>query len=379
MTRGYWFTAPIDFTIVSIFVPTGVSGAYQSAQILRLPAAPPSYPGVTNSYTNLLYNQNVNSTVPMACNVSILNGDVIMILGARSTTNVTSSCTNTNSYGAYTGTSYPSSVCGMPMNLTRAGFQAHICRGPGFDLWQEPVTNYYISRVELMYTCGILPVGLTGFMGMAANKAIELEWQTSTEVNFDHYEIERASKNNLSTPLAPEIINQQMTIQTSDGNVQTVPGSFMVNTDDWQKLNFETLGEVKGMGQANTEAHYQFKDASPLNGYNYYRLKRIDNDGSFEYSNVIEVFSGENTNKIEGIGPNPTAGDCKMQVFSTETQNAALSVFDLQGKMLAQDQYVLARGANTMEVDLADFASGTYLLQLKLAVGKTIAVRVVKQ
>ena len=63
-TRGYWFQAPIDFTIVSIYVPTGVPGGYQSSQIIRLAATPPSYPANTNTYTNLFYAQNVTVSRP---------------------------------------------------------------------------------------------------------------------------------------------------------------------------------------------------------------------------------------------------------------------------------------------------------------------------
>mgnify|MGYP003684471695 CR=1 FL=1 len=265
------------------------------------------------------------------------------------------------------------------MNLTRAGFQNHICRGPAFDVWQEPAPNYYISRVELMYTCGILPVGLSGFSGMADDLGIQLQWQSSSEVNFDRYEIERAAKSNISLPLSNENNGQQVTIQTSDGAVQTVGGSFMVNTDDWHQLDFETIGSVNGLGQTNTETQYQFSDSDPMTGYNYYRLKRIDMDGSFEYSNVIEVLSGLDATQIEKLWPNPTAGQSKLSIFSTETQNATMSIFDVQGKMLMQSDYVLVRGTNEIELDLSTYESGTYFINMAVSAGQKFSRSIVKQ
>lgn len=379
MTRGYWFTAPIDFTIVSIFVPTGVAGGFQSSQILRLPSAPPSYSAVTNTFTSLLYNQNVNSTAPISCNVPIANGDVIMILGARSTTNVTSSCTNTNSYGAYTGTFFPSSVCGLPMNLTRAGFQAHICRGPAADVWQEPVSNYYISRVELMYTCGILPVGLSAFQGISYEFYNELTWKAESETNFSHYEIERARKINVSEPISEEVLSQQMSIQTSDGIVQTVPGAIVVNTDDWQQLDFENVGRVEGQNQGNSVVDYAFKDQNPQIGYSYYRLKQVDLDGTASYSNVIEVLSGQQETNLMSVYPNPTAGECHLKVFSTETQNAQLEIFDLAGRQVLNTQYVLVRGENQIDLNLSALSSGNYLLHLSTATGHKFTKAVQQQ
>jgi hypothetical protein len=83
---------------------------------------------------------------------------------------------------------------------------------------------------------------------------------------------------------------------------------FVVERAD-QELLFETIGEVAGKGFTihNVESKYTFTDRSPLLGFNYYRLRAVDLDDSFEYF-------GPKLVKIEGpknveVYPNPASGE----------------------------------------------------------------------
>lgn len=377
MTRGFWFQSPVDFTIVSVRVPTGVSGNYQSVQILRLPAAPPSYSANTNTFTSLHYSQNVLGTTAIPANVGISTGDIIMVLGARSTSNNTASCTNTNSYGPYTGTSYPSNVCGTPMNLTRAGFQAHICRGGAFNVWQEPIANYYISRVEVMYNCGILPAELSTFAGAARDNDIQLNWHTESETDFAYFEIERATEaapaSAVSQAQAPS-----STVVGSDG-VTIEDNSFFTDVAEWNNKNFEKIGQEVGRGAQNVAADYSFIDPDPKPGFNYYRLRKVDLNGSSSYSTVIEVAYQMEESRIAGIWPNPASEMAHIDVLSDLQQEADVQVFDLTGKLINNVRYVLSQGMNRIDWPVGDRAAGTYHLRVALESGKRLTGTVVVQ
>lgn len=103
-----------------------------------------------------------------------------------------------------------------------------------------------------------LPVELTSFTATANCSNVTLNWQTATEVNNYGFEVERTSHN-------PPF---------DKGGTQG---------------GWETIGFVPGSGNSNSVKHYSFTDNLNLNLNLYYRLKQIDNDGTVNYSDIVEV------------------------------------------------------------------------------------------
>lgn len=380
MTRGYWFTAPVGFTVVSMRIPTGVSGNFQSAAILHLPGGPPpSYAGNTNTFNILQYFLSVPGTAAMPCAVPIQGGQTYMILGARSTSSNSASCTNTNSYGAYSGTFYPSTVCGNSMNLTRAGFQDHICQGTIYNVWQEPVNNYYISRVELMVSCGILPAELSAFEAKPSGNQVKLKWTTASENDFAYFEIERAVDRLEAEEYSKWAGNQTVEyIETSDGFIKAEPQSPIINIDEWQNKDFETIGTVRATGKPDTEANYTFNDPSPETGFSYYRLKQVDVNGSATYSYVAEARFKMEESRLLKFGPNPVVDQSRMEIVSIESQTANMEIFNSAGQSALKKDFVLAPGVNKMDLDLQELPQGTYFVKIRLAEGKSLSSTLVK-
>ncbi len=100
-----------------------------------------------------------------------------------------------------------------------------------------------------------LPVELTSFTAAVENNKVTLNWQTATEVNNYGFEIERA----------------------------------FVETQYAASLQWKEIGFVEGHGNSNSKKKYSFVDVSNLRGKVNYRLKQIDNDGTFIYSDVVEA------------------------------------------------------------------------------------------
>jgi len=99
---------------------------------------------------------------------------------------------------------------------------------------------------------GALPVELTTFTIASLNNNVILNWQTATEINNYGFEVER---------------------QIQDKN--------------WNKVGF-----AEGHGNSNSPKYYSFNDKNvSANNYNY-RLKQIDIDGTFKYSQIIEIKVG---------------------------------------------------------------------------------------
>ncbi len=120
-----------------------------------------------------------------------------------------------------------------------------------FDKWNFS-ENTPIHIVE-----HIVPVELTSFTATAELNSVSLNWQTATETNNSGFEIERKQ---VGSP------------QSSVGN------------QDWNQIAF-----VPGFGTTTEQKSYSFVDENLSAGTYQYRLKQLDFDGSFEYSNTIEV------------------------------------------------------------------------------------------
>ena len=95
----------------------------------------------------------------------------------------------------------------------------------------------------------ILPVNFLTFNVKSDTRQARLDFSTASETNNDYFSIERSS-------------NGQ---------------------------NFETIDEVKGAGNSNEYISYDLYDRNPLNGLSFYRIKQVDFDGKFEYSDTKSV------------------------------------------------------------------------------------------
>jgi Secretion system C-terminal sorting domain len=176
-----------------------------------------------------------------------------------------------------------------------------------------------------------LPIELINFTAKSNNNTINLAWQTATEKNNSHFDIERSA-----------------------------------NGNEWSKI-----GVVKGSGTSQQRIDYRFADEKPLNTINYYRLKQMDFDGQFNYSPVVTAVAGKG--KLKGIFPNPTADKITL-VGNDLTNDDVITIFDLNGRSIKTQK------VSGSQIDVSDLARGFYILSISDISGQAIErVRFVKQ
>lgn len=176
----------------------------------------------------------------------------------------------------------------------------------------------------------LLPVTLVSFSGQKDNENQNvLKWATADERDFDRFEVQRSE----------------------------------------DALSFEKIGEVYGIaaniGSAAQStpalAEYDFTDRSP--GFsNYYRLKMLDRDGSFEYSRII-VIENAGEQAVGSFYPNPSSGKVWVDVNALESGRWTLTVVDASGKNIVRRTYDLQKGKNT--ISLEHFADGVNLVRFE--------------
>ena len=184
----------------------------------------------------------------------------------------------------------------------------------------DPATESAIAGYDFGFKPTVLPVELISFTGSADDCKVTLKWFAASELNFSHYEIERSK----------------------DGR------------------NFSKTGAIISSGEA-TNADYTFVDAKP-DTENYYRLKMIDLDETFEYSSIINLeVDCKKSNDLK-IYPNPLVGAQLTVELHTESLNAMLVITDLSGKIMQSLNIHTDFGQNTLRIDTGNLPNGTYFI-----------------
>jgi photosystem II stability/assembly factor-like uncharacterized protein len=185
-----------------------------------------------------------------------------------------------------------------------------------------------------------VPVELTSFTATANDKEVILNWTTATELNNQGFEIGRASSS--TTPLQ----------------------------EDWGKIGF-----VPGFGTTTEPKSYSYSDQSAISGTNYYRLKQVDFDGSYEYSDVVEVdFKAFNSYVLEQCYPNPFNPTTTIGFGLQNKSTVKITILNAIGEEVA---VVLNEereaGYHQVEFNATNLPSGVYFYQLKA--GEFISIK----
>ena len=175
--------------------------------------------------------------------------------------------------------------------------------------------------------CTVLPIDLTSFTAEPKEDHVLLKWTTASEENNDHFDVERSS----------------------DG------------------VQFNAIGSLIGSGTSATAAQYMLPDRAPLNGLNYYRLKQVDLDGQFEYSDISTAFFRQKNGPLTMV-PNP--GNSSVRVLLPQKAGAMIvQVIDATGRV------VLAVPTSEDQVQLCtvSLSTGLYSIQALTSEGLSVA------
>lgn len=215
---------------------------------------------------------------------------------------------NSHGYIAYSIKPKPTVVPGDTIRNTA---------GIYFDYNLPIATNTEKTAVLLLSP---LPVTLTLFQAAEESGAVNVKWATSIEEHVKQFEVMRSSN----------------------------------GTD------FITLGTVQ-----SGKGAYLFTDKQPLKGYNYYRLRSVDADGTFSLSTIVLVNLKNGADIMSSLYPNPATGNATLKLQGAVEGNVVVQVLDQQGRLITTKQFgVQHTAAFKTPLDLGYLARGSYVLRI---------------
>ncbi len=167
----------------------------------------------------------------------------------------------------------------------------------------------------------LLPVELISFTGKAREHFNLIQWETALEENIELFEL-----------------------QYSNNGIDFIP-----------------LSTISPSGNDQGQ-EYRFEDKNVEEEKRYYRLKIIESDGSFSFSNIISV-ERKSKDLVFSITPNPVKDFTQINMELNESGQVEISVFDFNGKLISKEYFQGEKGTNQFRLNTYELAKGIYILQ----------------
>lgn len=178
--------------------------------------------------------------------------------------------------------------------------------------------SYSISA----FNATVLPITLKYFTAWKRPDANRLTWMTTSEKNFSHFDIEKSL----------------------DG------------------ANFTRIGTRNGKGNSSVQTTYSFDD-NEMKGTQYYRLKYVDANGLYSYSNVIRV-TRDDVTSAKVIFSNLVTSTLALRIIDMNTDNLSIRIIDNAGREMKSQKVKINPGENSFNLNTSSIPAGFYYLML---------------
>ncbi len=203
---------------------------------------------------------------------------------------------------------------------------ADLQQGPNGYVLQTAVSSF--STFYFAKNAIVLPTDNLSFTGaLQSDLSALLNWKTETEINVNGFDLERST-----------------------------------NGTKFTKITFVN---AKGNGSAGS-IDYAYTDKDAMDQQStvlYYRLKVINTDGSFKYSEIVKLNIPVGQ-AIISIAPNPVLNTVKGTIVSPVAGNVTLRIFDNNGRLVSQTNSMVKKGSNNFTININQLASGAYYLDI---------------
>jgi len=180
------------------------------------------------------------------------------------------------------------------------------------------------SQLGIGMTTIVLPIQLLSFTGWNEGTVNHLHWNTSSEYNSDHFDLENSVEGN----------------------------------------DFSTIANVSAAGFSTHELNYDFTDTKPNRGLNYYRLKLVDRDNTFTYSNIVLIKLNTNSNVSTVVSPNPVINSINIQLQSDNAGEVLVQLTNVLGAVVRSQTWQVVSGENFTSINTSGLPAAMYFVNI---------------
>ena len=198
------------------------------------------------------------------------------------------------------------------------------------DLWSIPLNNFTVT---------VLPVSLTNFNASLKDNTTNLTWETATESNTNYFEIQ----------------------YSNDG------------------ANFKYASKIAAYGNSSSLKKYTTTHNINNENYHYYRLKIVDNDGKFYYSDIVKLKSTNAYKPLE-IEAYPTivTSHATLSIYAKSKGTASILIQNMMGQPIQHNTIKIDANSHTLPIDMGNYAKGTFIITVQIGEEKK-SIQIVKQ
>ncbi|MEL6671808.1 MAG: discoidin domain-containing protein [Bacteroidota bacterium] len=191
--------------------------------------------------------------------------------------------------------------------------------------WSSPIMDQQVVPTQFLYPAAgsTFPVELTEFEAFPEGGQVAIRWTTEQEINSDYFLVERSA----------------------DADI------------------FQPLVELDAAGNSQVPLSYQTFDTDPFRSVTYYRLKMVDIDGTFSYSNTVEVSFGD----VVSIYPNPVSLNESVWINLNlgNPQPVQVEVVNSSGQVVKRAVHNMQTPQEKYQVSLDGLSRGLYFVHVK--------------
>jgi hypothetical protein len=203
-----------------------------------------------------------------------------------------------------------------------------------FELIVTNTCGIFKDTVNLYFSSGgSLPVKLLNFNGNKNNETTDiLVWQVADEMNMKNYEV-----------------------QISDND-----------------FDFKTIGVVAISNSSSTNKTYDFTNNVISSSINFYRLKMVNVDGSFAYSNILKLSNKQKNINTLDVMPNPAKSNLFVHINADKVHSSSIEIVNILGQIIFRKNIQIIKGINTMPINVSNLPRGVFFIKVEDMIKKLI-------
>lgn len=198
--------------------------------------------------------------------------------------------------------------------------------GEVLSITEWDIYNTFFTLATDDISINPLPVELLSFTPIKKQDHVNVTWTTASEINADYFAVYHSTNG----------------------------------------IDFKEIGQLQAAGNSTNIIDYSFIHENPNSGFNYYRIRNVDFDGTSETFDIKAVqFDNENAAVLNAnVYPNPVASQLNIDFTAVTEGKYTLRIFEITGQLVYTSGIMVPEGYNSTTINVDVFLPGKYIIQI---------------